>query len=38
MTFVIFFGLLPNPGKPELKIEDLLYRYALSFKFKLIAF
>ena len=30
--------LVPNPGKPELKIEYLLYRFALSFEFKSIAF
>jgi len=28
----------PNPDKPELKIEDLWYRFALSFQFKSIAF
>ena len=28
----------PNPDKPELKIEDLLYRFALSSQYKSIAF
>jgi len=27
-----------HPGKPELKIEDLWYRFALSFPFKSIEF
>jgi hypothetical protein len=30
--------LILNPDKPELNIEDLLYRCALSFQFKSIAF
>jgi hypothetical protein len=27
---------MPNPEKPELNIEDLWYRFALSFLFKMI--
>jgi len=35
ITDVVFMPLNnPNPDKPELKIEDLWFRFALSFKFK----
>jgi hypothetical protein len=34
----MLYGGIPNPDKPELKIEDLWYRFALSFLLKSIAF
>ena len=35
VRMVIFGHSDPNPDKPELTIEDLWYRFALSFLFKI---